>query len=250
MSAVDLQYLDWDSEQLGMRCGLIDLTASRTSQRLEEVDGLIENVIQEAKDIEFVTIKLPSHCNGAVNDLVWSGSRLIDTELTFYWEKSISRLPWSIPDNCHFEFCRETDSQPFVGLAEEMRTSRFFQDPRIPETKAIHLWRSSIRNHCEGFADELLIAHVDSRPAGIVTLRFQEPEEIWLQIVGVLRNSRRKGIGRLMLNAVRERYGEEKSIYVDTYSINAAAQGLYQAAGFKYHTLKYVLHFWRDESFG
>jgi ribosomal protein S18 acetylase RimI-like enzyme len=250
MSVVDFQYLDWDSEQLGLRCGLIDLTASRTTQRIEGVEHLVKNAIREAKDIEFVTIKLPSHCNEAVSDLVRYGTRLIDTELTFFWEKSILQLPWSILDNCQFEFCRETDSQPFVELAEEMQTSRFFQDFRIPETKAIHLWRSSIRNQCEGFADELLVVHADSRPAGIVTLKFQEPGEIYLQTVGVLRNCQRKGIGRLMLNAVRERYGKEKSIYVDTYSINVAAQRLYQAAGFKYYTLKYVLHSWRDERFG
>jgi GNAT superfamily N-acetyltransferase len=239
-----LNYLDWDSEQLGVRCGLIDATKIEYLPEPNVLTGLVKKLVEEKRDIEFVTIKLSKECLRTVNALVQIGGVLIDTELTFIYSKGLEPDPKVVSNNYKLDFCEEVDSRPFLPLAEEMRFSRFFLDPKISNDKAIALWEASIRNHCEGFADQLLVAHSNNEPCGIVTLRFDDSSQIGLHIVGVVKKHQRKGLGRLMLNKIIERYGEDNRIYTETQSINVPAQRVYRKAGFEYHSLKYVLHYW------
>lgn len=239
-----LKYLDWDSQQLGIRCGLIDATEF---ENLPEPDSLIDwirEITGGKKDIKFITIKLPCHWTRTVNALVQNRALLIDPELIFIYPKGIKKDSNDIPKNYRLEFCKEVDSRAFLPLAEEMRLSRFFLDSKISNNKAIHLWKRSIKNHCEGFADQLLVAYFDDEPCGIVTLNFKDSKRLFLHIVGVLRRYQGKKIGKLMLNKIIDRYSEDYSIYVETQSINIVAQAVYQKVGFRYHTMKYVLHYW------
>jgi len=241
-----LKYLDWDSQQLGIGCGLIDATEFKNLPEPDSLIDWIREITEGKKDIKFITIKLPCHWTGTVNALVKNRALLIDAELTFVYAKGTKKNSNDIPNNCRLEFCKEVDSRAFLPLAEEMRFSRFFLDSNISDDKAIHLWERSIKNHCEGFADRLLVAYFDDEPSGIVTLKFEDSEQLFLHIVGVLKRYQGKKIGKLMLNRITQRYGKKYSIYVETQSINIQAQKVYQKSGFRYHTLKYVLHFWRS----
>ena len=241
-----LKYLDWDSQQLGIGCGLIDATEFKNLPEPDSLIDWIREITEGKKDIKFITIKLPCTWTGTVNALVQNRALLIDAELTFVYAKGTKKNSNDILYNCRLEFCKEADSRAFLPLAEEMRFSRFFLDSNISDDKAIHLWERSIKNHCEGFADQLLVAYFDNEPSGIVTLKFKDSEQLFLHIVGVLKRYQGKKIGKLMLNKIAQRYGEDYSIYVETQSINMRAQKAYQKSGFRYHTLKYVLHFWRS----
>ena len=244
MLDISLKYLDWDSKQLGFPCGLIDCTKLETLSYLTLLNDFINKLIKENKDIEFVTIKLPQNCIETVNSLVRTGATLIDTEFTYRFSKRKLKRFNAFSDNYRFEFCSEVDYKYFFTLAEEMRLSRFFLDTSIPKDKAMHLWETSIKNHCEGFANQLLIAYFDNKPCGIVTIRFDNAEKIFLHIVGVIKEYQGKKIGMLMLNNIIERYAKDYIINVETQSINIPAQKLYEKTGFKFHSLKYILHYW------
>ena len=52
MLDISLKYLDWDSEQLGFPCGLIDCTSMETVPVPEVLDDFINKLIKENKDID------------------------------------------------------------------------------------------------------------------------------------------------------------------------------------------------------
>ena len=89
-----------------------------------------------------------------------------------------------------------------------------------------------------------MVTYFNNEPCGIVTIRFDNAEQIFLHIVGVIKEYQGKKIGTLMLNNIIERYTKDYIIYVETQSINTTAQNLYQKTGFKFYSLKYILHYW------
>jgi ribosomal protein S18 acetylase RimI-like enzyme len=242
MSVLTLDYLDWDSEQLGVPCGMINLSNFKPSPASREIEAQIIRLIEQNSQLVFITVKLISSYISSINKLIDIGARLIDTELTFI----SSGTEFLHEGRYRFVFCKETNSDPFIPLAEEMQFSRFFLDSRIPNDKALHLWQTSIINHCKGLADRLLVAFCDDRPCGIVAMKFGNKKDLILTIVGVLKEYQRKGVGRQMLGKITERYGDNYQILVETQSINLPAQKLYHSAGFKYHGMTYNLHYWRS----
>lgn len=241
-----LKNLEWDSKVLGVPCGLIDVTEFGRHDTEVSLMRQIKKICRKRKDVDFITVKVSSDHLGVVNSLIGCGALLIDAELTFTYRcgKTLCYSEHSCGD-LRFSFCRKYESKPFIPLAKEMRLSRFFRDPMIPKKNALRLWEASIKNHCAGFADQLVIAFYRGVPCGLSALNFKEQGRIYLHIVGVLKGYRGRGIGRRMLQAIAERYGDDYALCVETQSDNYAAQHVYHAAGFRYHDLKYVLHYWR-----
>lgn len=244
MIDICLKYLDWDSEQLGYNCGLIDCTRVEASTDATILVDSINKVINENKNVIFITIKLPQYSIDTVNLLVQRGISLIDTELRYRFTRASVRCRNPTSANCKLEYCSKVDSGSFLELADEMHLSRFYIDSNIPREKANYLWQTSIKNHCEGFADKLLIGYYNNTPCSIVTIRFEDLGNIYLHIVGVKKKFQGKGFGTLMLNKIIEKYANKYVINVETQSNNIPAQSLYEKAGFKIQSFKYVLHYW------
>lgn len=243
MRNLTLKGSDWDSEQLGIRCGLIDAIGFVGNDMV--LAARINKMCASNKDIKFITIKLPGDRLKAVNALIKSGASLIDVEVTFMYLNKEATVPVRrIPVGLSVVFCKECESAPLIPLAREMRLSRFFNDPHIPSRKAIKLWKASIKGHCEGFADEILIAHIGNKTCGMVTIRRVAGESIFLHIVGVLKEFQGKGIAAAMLRKIIERFAEDHKIYVETQLGNIRAQAAYQNAGFRHCDFKYVMHYW------
>jgi ribosomal protein S18 acetylase RimI-like enzyme len=239
-----IKYLDWDSKQLGIHCGLINTTHVRDHSEVERTFNSIKTLIDQNKSIEFLTIKLSQNYITKIGDFVNIGASLIDSELTFLFPRGERKKDDIIIGDYSLDFCDKVEGEDLFVLAEEMQLSRFFLDSNISKDKAINLWKTSIKNHCEGFADELVVAKHNNQLCGIITIKFIDLENINLHIVGVVREHQGRGLGSLMLNKIINQYAERYNIHVETQSVNTSAQKLYQKAGFKFHKLKYVLHHW------
>jgi len=238
MKDIVLKNLEWDTKQLGFKCGLIDCSFDMEDQLI--LFHLIENLIKGADgNTSFITIKLSSKYTQVLNKLLKIGIKFIDTEVIFI-SKDV-QLKQNLKSNIHFAKTFNPDC--FVLLAEEMKWSRLFLDKRISSNAVLSLWKKSIRNHCMGRSDEIAIAIVDENPAGIVTINFENEEKIKLFIVGVLPEYQNAGVGTNLLEAILNKYGEKYSIYVETSSMNFPAQRLYQKAGFRLNSIRYILHY-------
>ncbi|RJP21629.1 MAG: GNAT family N-acetyltransferase [Candidatus Omnitrophota bacterium] len=246
MVDISFSYLDWDDEQLGIRCGLMDGMHLEGTSNVDGLGDVVIDCIEAHDDVDFVTLKLPQNTVSAVNRILHAGAQLIDTELTFAFSVNTPPPVVAADPALTCTFCKTVESAPFLSLAEEMRHSRFFRDERIPAERALRLWQSSIANHCEGYADQLLVAYYAGKPSGLITLARKNADTYFMHIVGVLKPFQGKKIATGMIYEVVRQYSHEYSIYVETQSTNLPAQMLYQKAGFSFHRLKYVLHYWRN----
>ena len=241
MAELSVQRLDWDTAQLGLSCGLIDATEVDPVQGQRLCAKLLE-----AKDVEFMTVKLGSGSTEAVNELVGMGARLVDTELTFLYSGQQGVVEENPVTEISVRLLPEVDPSPFVGLAADMKLSRFFRDAAVPHEKALALWENSISNHCQGYGDGLAVAYLEGKPCGLVALRRKGRKGLFLHIVGVLKAYRGRGVALGMLGAVANEYSNENSIFVETQSINQPAIALYSKAGFSLDSVRYILHYWRQ----
>lgn len=246
MSIIDVKYLKWDSSLLGLRCGLLDVAKADSAS---SPDILGKEIIRICKNSSFcfLLIKIPCHFIRLINVLVKSGALLIDAELSFlYSGKVASYRRTYTSDRLKVKFLKRLKGDAFISLAKDLRFSRFFNDPHVSRRKAVHLWEESIRNHCKGLKDQLVVAYYDNKPCGIVTLERQGEKDIRLFLVGVLKEYRGKNVGRAMLKAIIDRYSDKYDIYVETHTGNIAAQRLYQAEGFKLANVQYIVHYWKS----
>lgn len=240
------KYLDWDTGQLGVGCALIDAGASARCGTASALGKRIKELCVRKKDAKFITIKVPGAYPETVTSLIRSGASLIGSEVIFSYSKgSAAKRLAMVSSDIKFVFCREYNSKPFISLAKEMKTSRFFKDPNISRQKALKLWEASIKNHCEGFADRLLVAICNGEPCGIITLKFKGRKQLFLHIVGVLKKYQGKQIGQRMLREITGRYSSTHAIFVETQPDNIPACSAYQKSGFGYCSLRYILHYWR-----
>lgn len=246
LKKLTLRCLDWDTKQLGVRSGLIDATGLGGAFKASALSGRIKEICKEEKGARFITIKLPEDCPETVNSLIRLGACLIDTELVFSYSKEAA-LNNAKPamDDLKFLFCRTYPAEQFIPLAKEMRLSRFFLDPKISKARALRLWEASIKNHCEGFADGLLVASYKKNPCGIVMLKFKNKKQLFLHVVGILKKFQGMRIAGFMLREIARRYSDSHSIFVETLSRNMPARIAYQKSGFSQDSVRYILHYWR-----
>ncbi len=244
---MDIEYLEWDSDELGIRAGLIDLTGRSGQEDGSALDIQLIELLKNDEKFHFVTVKLCADHIEAANSLIQNGATLIDTALTFVFAGYRRATPLTNHD-FSFEFVNRVDGNLFLELADGMSLSRFYKDERIGYPIANRLWRHSIMNHCQGFADELLVAYHGSEPCGLITIAFRDNNQINLHIVGVLEKWRGKKIAPMMLRKISQRHGVKHKIFVETQSNNIRAQRVYQSSGFIFHHLTYIIHWWRDKN--
>jgi GNAT superfamily N-acetyltransferase len=242
---IELKYLEWDSEILGVPSGIID-ASDIPAARFEDVTSLILEKTEKNRELKFITIKLPERGIQTAECLIRKGASLINTELTFKYDSAYAEGHNYLSDkNLKLDFCKKTDATPFIPLAEQMMFSRFYLDPHIQQGKARKLWEESIRNHCGGLSDELSVAYLNNIPCGIIAVQKRQKRSVFMHIVGVLKEFQGKGIGRLMIEGITERYGKKYDLFVETQPENKKAKNLYIKSGFRIFDLKYILHYWR-----
>jgi ribosomal protein S18 acetylase RimI-like enzyme len=233
--------LDWDTEQIGLQCGLLDCS-SRITNNEKTLFSNITDQIEVRLKTRFIVIKLSIFYSETLNQLIRYGASLIDTELRFM--AKITPIH-DVFTSGSVVFSSTTNPTPFLSLAEEMKYSRLYQDPRLSKITIKKMWEESIRNQCNGFTEEVAVAYKDKKPVGLTTLKFTDEKTINLFTVGVLKSYQHLGIGKQMLGSVLNKYQKSKIILVDTSSKNLNAQNLYQKVGFNLNSMHYILHYFR-----
>jgi len=239
MKSLFFEYLDWDSKQLDLKCGLISFRdVSPNINQYKLADNLIK-IIAENKSADLITIKLPGDFPIVLDCLLKNSARFIDTELIYKFDHA------SGVNNEHtVNFFDSFDPDLFTPLADEMIFSRFYMDKKIPRDKARKLWADSIRNHCMGRADRLAVVYLQGQPVGMATINFGDNNVINLHIVGILKQFQGRGLGCSLIARITKEYSSNYEIFVETQSLNRSAQRLYQRAGFFLDSMRYILHVW------
>ncbi|HAA55088.1 MAG TPA: hypothetical protein DCE42_10035 [Myxococcales bacterium] len=130
------------------------------------------------------------------------------------------------------------------------RWTRFAKDKYIAEETWKELYTNWVINSLRGeMADHLLAVFRERALAGFATARCKG-EVLSIPLVGVGKEHRREGIGRLLLEALcaLRRNRAVRTLEVVTQKENEPACRLYESCGFTKSKVEYVYHFWTDSS--
>ncbi len=180
-------------------------------------------------------------------DLEELGGRMVDLKTWFGMD--LRQLPDTVaPGNMAVvPYDATMPVADLVDLAlQSGEYSRFAVDPLMPAGKFTALYtRWMLRSLARELADEVLVARVAGRLAGMVTLRRnQDVGEIGL--IGVHRDYRGGGVGTALVRSAQHWFVERglRRATVVTQGANQAACRLYQRCGYRLEQQEYFFHFW------
>jgi dTDP-4-amino-4,6-dideoxy-D-galactose acyltransferase len=231
--------VDWDSEFFGRRIARIDpfllVRAGMAAAQEWCANGRIE-----------CAYLLADVTDQAAHDLAEAeGFRLVDVRLTLdsIVPPPLTRVP---ADRLVIRAAGSGDVDALKAIAREShRDTRFYADGNFDRTRCDELYERWIANSCAGWADHVLVAETEGVAAGYLTCHLTDGAGR-IGLVAVADSLRRRGAGLALIGAAGEwfaHHGAERMSVV-TQGRNAAALGLYQAAGMTVRGIQLWFHKW------
>jgi dTDP-4-amino-4,6-dideoxy-D-galactose acyltransferase len=229
------EYLEWDTQFFGVRIGRLTghrLTRERVTEaqswcRVNQIDCLY--FLADSDDAATVTL---AEANGF---------RLVDIRVTF--ERPLPKETEATPAIRAF---RAEDGPRIREIARvSHRDSRFYYDPRFPESRCDALYEAWIERSAGGWADAVLVAERDGVPAGYLSCHLSGPAGS-IGLVAVAPEWQGRGLGKQLIHASLEyfrRHGTTRATVV-TQGRNLSSQRLYQRCGFVTQAMQLWYHRW------
>jgi len=230
------RFLDWDSNFFDRR--IARANANRLTPELlpqierwcdaERIDCLY--FLADSADPE--TVKLAEE----------AGFHLVDVRVTLAHD-----LPEIAPDHV------STGVRPFqpadLPRLKEIarvshRDSRFYYDQNFPEPLGDRLYETWIENSTRGYAQAVLVAEHQARPAGYITCHSAGGGQIGL--FAVAQEAQGQGLGQQLVLAALQWFRRQgaSGVTVVTQGRNVRGQRRYQKCGFSTRSLELWYHYW------
>lgn len=213
---------DFDSDWFGYRVG-------RASHPIAD-DWALEN------RIDCLCLLIPTQEISAIYWAEEKGARFVDVRVELACEAA--------PAPC--------GARPFVmadvdDLAAISRTAfrgltRFYADPRFADSRCDDLYENWLRESCDGWAEEVLVAEGST---GFVTIHV-DGSEASIGLIAVHEDARGKQLGSSLSRAAVHWAFQQglETISVVTQGCNIPAQRAFQSAGFVTRKTEVWLHKW------
>jgi dTDP-4-amino-4,6-dideoxy-D-galactose acyltransferase len=129
------------------------------------------------------------------------------------------------------------------------RGTRFYADPRFPRARCDDLYEVWIERSCAGWADVVLVAEHESRPAGYVSCHLDDAgRSASIGLIAVAAFARQLGLGRALVDGAvawcAARGAQEMRVVTQGRSVEAVR--LYERCGFRVESLGLWFHRWYD----
>jgi len=126
--------------------------------------------------------------------------------------------------------------------------SRYYFDERFPREKCRDFYAGWIEKSSYGYADQVLVAEVEARPAGYVTCCLRSASLGAIELIGVDDAMKGKGLGKLLVRSALDWFKDQGAEVVEvvTQGRNYDAQRLYQRCGFITKMVQLWYHKWFD----
>ncbi len=235
------QYLDWDSSFFGYRIARV--AASRLDVRsakeiLEWCAGCKIDCLYFLADADDdATVRLAEEHK----------FHLVDIRATF--EK---RLDGSLceRDQCCSALVRAHTTSDIPALKHIARVSyhhtRFHYDVHFPPERADAMYETWIEKSCNEYAETVLVADVEGKPAGYVSCHLLEKSMGQIGLIGVSPDCKGAGLGQTLVNESLRWFAGRgvNRVRVITQGRNPQAQRLYERSGFVTEALHLWYHRW------
>ena len=235
------EYLDWDSRFFGFKIGRVagarlDPQRVRSIVRWSQEQSV--NCLYFLADVDGTTVHLAEQ----------QGFQLVDIRVTLE-----ARLVDSYSENWRDNSIRAATPEDIPTLREiagsSYADSRFYQDHHFPRRLCEELYRVWIEKSCQGYANAVLVVEHNARPAGYISCHLKSDSSGQIGLVGVDRNARKLGLGRMLLRRAMSWFlkHDARTVTVVTQGSNVSAQRLYQKSGFLTKGVQLWYHFWPSE---
>jgi dTDP-4-amino-4,6-dideoxy-D-galactose acyltransferase len=230
-------YLNWDSEFFGRRI------ARANHKHLD--DATLQELLRwcVANRIECLYFLADSDDSQTTHLAETNGFLLADVRMTF--ERTLREIS-IVPTSVAVRPAQEEDLEPLRAIARTAhRDTRFYFDRRFERVKCDLLYETWIEKSFRGFAQSVLVAEVDQKPAGYITSH-RRGDEAQVGLMGVAERNRGIGLGSILVQhflSLAMREGAERAT-VTTQARNVRAQRLYQRSGFVTSSCELWYHRW------
>lgn len=228
--------LPWDTEFWGARIGRVE-GDTMTGERLRAVDAwAVEH------DVDCVYFLAGGHDTETAHVAEGGGFRLMDVRVELRRDAAgddvLDGLREAAPD----------DAPALRAIARASHgITRFYADPGFPDERCDEFYDVWITRSLEGWAQCVLVADVDGRPAGYVSCHLDEGQSRGsIGLIAVDGEVRRAGLGvALSRGAVAWcRDHGMREVAVVTQGRNVAALRTFQRAGFLVTSVELWFHKW------
>ena len=232
------EFLDWDSKFFGIRIARVAghrLDAERVTEIARAVRDQSINCVYFLAEPERETIRLAEqHGFQLINVRVTLAARLLSTYAGTWRDDGIREAaPADIPALGEIAARSYTDS-------------RFYQDGRFPAFLCDEMYRAWIEKSCHGYADIVLVAEQDGRPAGYICCHLKSDGGGQIGLMGANGGMKNQAVVRQLVHHAlcwfQER--EVRDVTVVTPGSNITAQRLYQRSGFLTRGTQLWYHLW------
>jgi len=228
-------YLEWDSQFFGLRIARLTeryLTAEGAAAvrhwcEANRIDCLY--FLADADDAQTVTLAQAN------------GFQLVDIRVTLGCKPGRGE---PAPAVRPFQPADAPELRKIARVSH--RDSRFYYDARFPRWQCDALYQTWIGRSINGWADAVLVAECDGRPAGYVSCHLVPPSAGSIGLIAVSEHCRRRGLGRQLMAAALEYFGQNgvEQATVVTQARNVDSQRLYQCCGFLTQSVQLWYHCW------
>ena len=128
---------------------------------------------------------------------------LVDIRVTQAWKNNMALTKSDTVGNVVIRSFIPEDMPYIRQIASKIFVfTRFYSDPCFRREKIEQFYDVWIKNSCEGYADQVLVAQIDHLPVGFVTCHHKpQINEGEIGLIGVNETSRGQGIGKALVNA-------------------------------------------------
>lgn len=240
---IQIESLPWDTRMLGTSAGRISWFVHRNDEG-GEASKLLEAGTSEARrlGIRYLVARTSSADMVSIHLLESNNFHLVDGLVTFGQVPRESSLP-AVSKGVEIGLARAEEVESLAEYAaESFRVDRFHMDPAIENHTADELHREWVRNSCAGFADAVIVARIDGRPAGFNTVKCDKRAErilgirIGAEVLGATsKEYRGRGVWQAISQASINWFAQQGCQWseVGTQLANIPAARLHEAAGFR-----------------
>lgn len=234
---LQVEYLPWDTKNLEVSTARLQLFPPAQNNRCPENERsqLVNQALIKAQEwgIQFLSIKLPSQETHWINTFADNNFLPQGSELTL-----LHNAPPPLPQ-ARYAPISPLHQQKVTGmdkLAALFSCSRFANDQNFSPKIVQKMWRTSLENCCNDFADQVYLAKDSSEAIGVLALKRRKINQVDLYsiyLLGVLSSSQRKNIGTsLICNALEYIDNSPSHLTVETQTNNHNALNFYKKNGF------------------
>lgn len=242
--------LPWDSEFFGLRIGQAYFRP--ISQ------GNVHELFQWANknSVECIYHLVDFGDAGSISICERNGFRLTDMRLTFGLEMpqdDVAQVPSdTVAAPIQLRLASSEDIPLLKKIARSSyRHTRFYVDDGFSNELCDRLYETWIDKSCNGYADAVWVAAIDSKPVGYLTCDVdRETLHGQIGLVGIDSAVQGRGIGKALLAKSLEWFEQSgvSSVTVVTQARNIPAQRLYQGGGFRTVRVDAWYHKWFSKS--